>query len=75
MSLPLPADDPYLQELLSPREWEVVRLLAQCCRRREIAETLYVSVKTVEAHMRQAQEKLGLKDTLHLRGWAVKHFG
>ena len=75
MSLPLSLDDPYLEELLSSREWAVVRLLAQCCSRREIAEALFVSYKTVDAHLQHIELKLGLKNALHLRGWAVKHYG
>ena len=45
---------------LSPREREVARLAADGLSNREIAEALFVTVKTVEWHLRHAFEKLGI---------------
>lgn len=60
---------------LSVREGEVLELLAQGLRMKEIAEHLFVSVFTVRAHVRNIYEKLqvrsrveALNKTKHLRG-------
>ncbi len=46
--------------LLSPRETEVLRLLALGHTNREIADSLDLSVRTVETHRAHVQQKLGL---------------
>jgi DNA-binding CsgD family transcriptional regulator len=48
------------KEALSPRERQVADLAAEGRSNREIAETLFVTVKTVEWHLRHAYEKLGV---------------
>ncbi len=60
---------------LSPREEQVMRLVALGYSNKEIAATLDISVKTIEAHKANAGRKLGL-DTradvvryAHVRGW------
>jgi DNA-binding NarL/FixJ family response regulator len=50
------------QEVLSPRETDVVRLTAQGISNKEIAARLEVSVKTVETYKSRAAEKLGLRN-------------
>ena len=45
---------------LTPRELEVLRLLASGARNREIAEQLTVSVNTVKYHIENLYEKLGV---------------
>lgn len=57
---------------LSPRELEVLQLLAEGRSTRETAETLFVSVKTVEAHRRNIMEKLGLKGIAELTRYAIR---
>ena len=57
---------------LSPRELEVMQLLAEGRSTRETAETLYVSIKTVEAHRRNIMEKLGLKGVAELTRYAIR---
>jgi DNA-binding NarL/FixJ family response regulator len=57
---------------LSPRELEVMQLLAEGRTTREAAETLYVSIKTVEAHRRNIMEKLGLKGVAELTRYAIR---
>lgn len=46
---------------LSGREQEVIRLLAQGCRDRDIAEQLYISERTVKFHAKNMLEKLGVR--------------
>jgi len=60
---------------LSPREEQVIRLVALGYSNKEIAATLEVSVKTIEAHKANAGQKLGLNTRAdvvryaHMRGW------
>jgi DNA-binding NarL/FixJ family response regulator len=49
-------------EALTAREVEVLRLLAEGNRNIEIAERLFVSEKTIKAHVQHIMEKLGAKD-------------
>jgi two-component system, NarL family, response regulator NreC len=57
---------------LSPREAEVLRLLAHGHSYREAAEHLGVSVKTIETHRRRLVDKLGLKSRADLFRFAVE---
>jgi DNA-binding NarL/FixJ family response regulator len=57
---------------LSPREAEVLRLLAQGHTNQEAAEHLAVSVKTIETHRRRLSDKLGLKSRAQLFRFAVE---
>lgn len=52
---------------LSPREQEVVRLVRTGLTNREVAEALFLSPRTVEAHVARALRKLGLPSRLALR--------
>jgi len=61
-----------LPRVLSPRETEVLRLLAQGHTNQAAAELLQVSVKTVETHRRRLSEKLGLKSRAQLYRFAVE---
>ncbi|MCA2323295.1 helix-turn-helix transcriptional regulator, partial [Mycobacterium intracellulare] len=54
-------------EELTPKELEVLRLLATRLSRREIGERLYVSLNTVKTHQRAVYRKLGVEH----RGAAV----
>jgi DNA-binding NarL/FixJ family response regulator len=58
--------------LLSPRELEVLQLLAEGQSSREIASSLHISVKTVETHRRQLMEKLKLKTVAELTKYAIR---
>jgi DNA-binding NarL/FixJ family response regulator len=56
---------------LSKREEEVLALIASGKSLREIADTLFISVKTVETHKQHIQEKLNLKNTAQLVRYAI----
>ena len=63
------------QELrvLTPREVEILRLVAEGRTNQEIADQLVLSIKTVQAHRANVMEKLGLSDITHLVRFAVRH--
>jgi len=58
-------------DLLTPREREVLRLIARGYTYKEIAERLYVSPKTVESHVSSVLRKLQLSNRNELTRWAV----
>ena len=62
--------DPY--KILSRREIEVLPLVAKGYGNKEIAEMLYISVKTVEAHKSKIMEKLNLKSRPELVEYALR---
>lgn len=57
---------------LTPREQEVMRLIAEGFSSREIAEKLFISPKTAENHRANIMNKLGLHSTLDLIRYAAK---
>ncbi len=59
-------------EDLSPRESEVVKLIAEGHTSREIADILSISVNTVERHRHNVLEKLNLRDRVALTLYAVR---
>jgi DNA-binding NarL/FixJ family response regulator len=63
----LPPDDP-----LTPRESEIVKLIAEGNSSREIAELLVISDKTVERHRANVLEKLGMRDRVDLTRYAIR---
>jgi DNA-binding NarL/FixJ family response regulator len=58
---------------LTSRQREVLQLLAEGRVRKEIAEILGVSVKTVEFHKQKITEKLGLHTDAELTAYAIRH--
>ncbi len=58
---------------LSPRETEVLRLMALGHTNREIGEQLDLSVRTVETHRAHIQQKLGLSTRPELTRYALRH--
>lgn len=62
--------DPELDQL-SPREREVLRLLARGYRYKEIASKLTISIKTVETHVSAVLRKLQLSSRHELSAWAA----
>jgi DNA-binding NarL/FixJ family response regulator len=59
--------------VLTPRELEVLKLVAEGSTSQEIADRLVLSVKTVQAHRANIMEKLGLRDVTHLVRFAIHH--
>jgi DNA-binding NarL/FixJ family response regulator len=57
---------------LTPREQEVMRLLAQGVSTREVAERLFISPKTVENHRTNIMGKLGLHSSIELVRYAAR---
>ena len=57
---------------LSPREREVLQLMAEGRATKEIAHDLGVSIKTIETHRRQVMEKLKLYSVAELTKYAVR---
>jgi len=58
---------------LSKRELDVVRLLCQGLRNRDIAEALFISPQTVKIHLHSTFEKTGVSDRLELALFCVYH--
>ncbi|MEU6038412.1 response regulator transcription factor [Actinomadura sp. NPDC047616] len=58
--------------VLSPREEEILKLVAEGHSSKEIADTLVISVKTVERHRANILAKLGMKDRLELVRYAIR---
>jgi len=57
---------------LSPREREILQLLAEGKAMKEVASILNVSIKTVETHRRTMMSKLGLYSVAELTKYAIK---
>lgn len=57
---------------LTPREEEIVKLVAEANTTREIAELLHLSEKTVENHRANAMKKLGMRDRVELVRYAIR---
>ncbi len=66
-----PSIDPELDQL-SPREREVLRLIARGYTYKEIAGELYISAKTVESHVSAVLRKLQLSTRHQLTRWATE---
>jgi len=64
-----------VQELkvLTPRELEIVTLVAEGYTNQAIADRLTLSIKTVQSHRANVMEKLGLRDITHLVRFALRH--
>ena len=57
---------------LSPREEQIVKLVAEANTTRQIAEILHLSEKTVEHHRANAMRKLGMRDRVELVRYAIR---
>jgi len=62
-----------ITEGLTRRENEILEMVAQGIGNKEIAERLFISVKTVETHKAHILDKLGLKNTAELIKYAIKN--
>jgi DNA-binding NarL/FixJ family response regulator len=57
---------------LTPREAEVLKLIAEAHTNQQIAELLYISPKTVENHRASILDKLGMRDRVELTRYAIR---
>ena len=60
------------EELLTPRELEVVKLIAEGLTSDEVAEELSISSKTVDRHRANLLEKLGMRNRVELTRYAIR---
>lgn len=61
------------QQNLSVREMEIFKLFAEGDSNRNIAEKLFISIRTVETHKNNIMKKVGLKTTVDLVKFAIKN--
>jgi DNA-binding NarL/FixJ family response regulator len=59
-------------EMLTPREEEIVKLVAEAHTNDEIGALLHISKKTVERHRANVLEKLGMRDRVELTRYAIR---
>ena len=59
-------------DVLTPRELEVLKLIAEAHTSKEIAQMLFISIKTVHRHRANLLHKLGLRDRLELTRYAIR---
>ncbi len=59
-------------EILTPRELQVLKLIAEAYTSKEIAAELVISVKTVERHRQNILDKLGMSDRVELTRYAIR---
>ncbi len=65
--------EPDPQRRLTPRQREVLQLIAEGMTSRKIAETLNVHIKTVESHRMHLMKRLGIHDVAGLVRYAIRH--
>jgi DNA-binding NarL/FixJ family response regulator len=65
-----PEDEQF--DVLTPRELQVLKLIAEAYTSKQIAEELVISVKTVERHRQNILDKLGLRDRVELTRYAIR---
>ncbi len=70
--MPQSAPVPRVDDTVSPREMEVLRLIAEGFSNRDIANTLVISEKTVKTHVSSLLTKLDMNDRTQLAVYAVK---
>jgi DNA-binding NarL/FixJ family response regulator len=58
---------------LTPRELEIVKLIAEAFTNAQIADMLHLSEKTVESHRANVLRKLGMRDRVELVRYAIRH--
>ena len=59
-------------DILTPRELQILKLIAEAYTSKKIAEMLVISIKTVERHRANILEKLGMRDRVELTRYAIK---
>jgi DNA-binding NarL/FixJ family response regulator len=61
-----------LEDPLSPRELEVVKLIAEAYTSNQIAQELSISRRTVDRHRENILAKLGMRDRVELTRYAIR---
>ncbi|MEU7123846.1 response regulator transcription factor [Streptomyces zaomyceticus] len=64
--------EPLPERAITDREEEILKLVAEGHTSQQIADTLVISVRTVERHRANLLQKLGLKDRLELTRYAIR---
>jgi DNA-binding NarL/FixJ family response regulator len=59
-------------DVLTPREVEVLKLIAEAHTSKEIAKALFISIKTVDRHRQNILDKLGMRDRVELTRYAIR---
>ena len=59
-------------DVLTPRELEVLKLIAEAHTSKEIADKLFISIKTVDRHRQNILDKLGMRDRVELTRYAIR---
>jgi DNA-binding NarL/FixJ family response regulator len=65
-----PEDEQF--DILTPRELQVLKLIAAAHTSKQIAQELVISVKTVERHRQNILDKLGMSDRVELTRYAIR---
>lgn len=60
------------ERILTPREEQIVKLIAEGHSGKEIAEQLFIAPKTVDRHRANILQKLGMRDRLELTRFAIR---
>jgi len=60
------------ERILTPREEQIVKLIAEGHSAKEIAEQLFIAPKTVDRHRANILQKLGMRDRLELTRFAIR---
>ncbi|HVW89682.1 MAG TPA: response regulator transcription factor [Gaiellaceae bacterium] len=59
-------------DVLTPRELQVLKLIAEAYTSKQIAQELVISIKTVERHRQNILDKLGMSDRVELTRYAIR---
>jgi DNA-binding NarL/FixJ family response regulator len=59
-------------DVLTPRELQVLKLIAEAYTSKQIAKELVISIKTVERHRQNILDKLGMSDRVELTRYAIR---
>lgn len=65
-------DDVLEKELLSKREVEILKLIAEGFGNKEISDRLFISIRTVESHKNHIMQKLGFRSVVEMVRYAIK---
>ncbi len=67
------AQQPTLLDALTPRQREILQLIAESRTTREMAERLFVSARTIESHRAQIMARLNIHDVAGLTRFAIRN--